>query len=260
MYENVGKYYFLNNDKKSSETFCLEAMPVKCIYEVVRVRHNKVLYLKDHLLRLKKGLTSRNLDISILINIEAQIKTLVEDHDSFECNIKLDVDKNFVRIYFVKSNYPKLEAYDEGVVTKTLIYDREDPQHKILNMDYKKTIEAIKGSKYFEVILVNDEKIITEGSRSNIVFIHNNKLVGAPLQSILHGITYKNVIKMAKKLGYEMLETGISLEMLNEVEACFLTGTSLGILPIRSIDDFVFDSSNHHIVKSLLKGYNEYID
>ena len=259
MYENVGTYYFLNNKSYLGHTFNLEDVPNHGIYEVVRVFNGKVLFFQDHMNRLSQAMENINIPILKLEVIKNNIHKLIEDHPGLNSNIKIDVGKEFSRVYFVKSYYPEEKLYQKGISTTLLDHDRKNPHFKIMDMDYKKKIEAIKKKGFFEVLLVNREDIITEGSRSNLIFIVNDTLIGAPLDLILHGVTFKNVLKMAKNFGFKYQETGLKVKDLNSVDACFITGTSLGVLPIDSIDDIHYKSSEHYIVKSLMKAYNEYI-
>lgn len=260
MYENVGHYYFLNGQKHKAESFALDQMPQACIYEVLRVKNNKIMFLDDHMERLEEGLVAGGHPLTLVKEVQRAMASLVRDHADFDCNLKIDIGDQFSRVYFVKSTYPCPRMYQEGVATTLLDFDRQDPQHKILNMAYKARIEAIKGGAYFEVLLVNKEGLVIEGSRSNLVFVYEDKLVGAPLKEILHGVTYKNVMKLARALGIGVVETGFKKSMLKEAQACFLTGTSLGVLPIQSIGDLVFESTSHGIVKSLIKAYNNDVE
>lgn len=259
MYENVGTYYFLNNKSYPAHDFELEEIPNHAIYEVVRVFNGKVLFFDDHMNRLLLAMENKNISAFKLEAIKSNMHQLIEDHPGLNSNIKIDVSPECSRVYFVKSYYPHDKLYEQGVSTTLLNHDRKNPHYKILDMGYKKEIERIKEKGFFEVLLVNQDKIITEGSRSNLIFVVNNTLIGAPLELILHGVTFKNVLKMAKSYDFVYQETGLRVQGLKDVEACFLTGTSLGVLPIASIDDIHYKSSEHYIVKSLMKAYNEYI-
>jgi len=260
VYENIGQYYWLNGQKAQARSFILEDMPDNCIYEVIRVKNHKLLFFEDHMDRLQEGMINYGLGLDDLEIIKQNILQLVVDHEGLDKNIKIDVAKDYYRIYYVKSKYPSKALYDQGVKTVVMDYERHDPQQKVLNMDYKRQIEAVKGQEYFEVLLMDHKGMVTEGSRSNLVFVKDNHLISAPLSCILHGVTFKNIILLADQLNIDLLEEGVSLDDLDEVDACFLTGTSLGVLPIQSVNDRVFKSSENKIVRVLMKAYEDYVN
>ncbi len=51
----------------------------------------------------------------------------------------------------------------------------------------------------------------------------------------------------------------IKLNELDAMEACFLTGTSLGVLPIHQINDKIFNSETHNLVLKLMEAYQQEI-
>lgn len=253
MYKNIGKIYIENGKQCDSESFEFEFSGDKILYEVIRVIDGHALFLDDHLKRLEESLSKSHVACD-LSNFKSYVNTLIEVNNSINKNIKIDVAEDKFRIYYMESFYPDQEQYVTGVETITAKIERDNPTVKKLNMSYKEKINQLKGDK-FEVVLVNDSNELTEGSRANLLFIKNQTIYSAPLNEILVGITYNNVIKMAKKMHLSICYETVSLENYMDMEACFLTGTSLGVLPIKSIDDVHYDSSNHELVLQLMKAY-----
>ena len=67
--------------------------------------------------------------------------------------------------------------------------------------------------------------------------MNNGKLITPPLgASILPGITRDSVIKIAKELGIEVVETSIQRAALYLADELFFTGTAAEITPIRAVD------------------------
>lgn len=253
MYKNIGAYYIGDGKVMLSETFN-GLKSDRIIYEVMRVLNGQVLFLEDHMNRLEYSLNQ----VSIVADVNAikeQVLHLVSINEQMDKNIKLDVIEGRYRIYFMESYYPNEELYKEGVVTTAVKLQRHNPTVKQLNMDYKRHIEMIKDNQFFEVLLINQNDKITEGSRANLVFFKDNTLYSAPLEEILTGITFKNVIKMSQTLGLKIQYESVGITELDEMEGCFLTGTSLGVLPIKSIDHHIYDSANHPIVLKLIQAY-----
>ena len=81
---------------------------------------------------------------------------------------------------------------------------------------------------------------ISEGSGENIFLVKDGKLYTPSFgSSILLGITRDSVIRIAKDLGYEVLEMRIPREFLYMADEAFFTGSAAEITPIRSVDKIV---------------------
>ncbi len=111
----------------------------------------------------------------------------------------------------------------------------------------------------FEALLVNHDDYITEGSRTNVFFISDNKIITAPEHMILPGIMRSKVIEIIKLFGFELITTPLPMAMLQKVDAVFLTGTSPRILPVNSIDDLTYDV-NHKLLRTLMNSLNNFIE
>lgn len=254
MYKNIGEYYIEDNTRKPSIDFQSNLSESKIIYEVMRVINNEILFLEDHLNRLENSLSQSGMNISIS-EIRENLLKLVCLHPDLNRNIKLDVYNHHYRLYFMESSYPDEISYHRGVTTITSRITRTDPSIKQLNMTYKKHIQEIKGDA-FEVLLINDAGYVIEGSRSNLLFIKDDCIYTPPLEEILEGVTYKNVLRIAKDLGCQVVYQSIHYDQVSDMDACFLTGTSLGVLPISLINHIKFRSSKHSIVLALIEAYN----
>lgn len=104
----------------------------------------------------------------------------------------------------------------------------------------------------YEVLLLNDRKQITEGSRSNVFFLDkDNCLITPPEQDILPGITRKYVLEICKQKELEVIHRPIHLEELSEMKACFISGTSPKILPVWQVDGFQF-KADHPELKMIM--------
>jgi branched-chain amino acid aminotransferase len=90
---------------------------------------------------------------------------------------------------------------------------------------------------YAEGIALDVDGYVSEGSGENIFLVRDEKVYTPPLgASILAGITRDTIIRIARDLGYEVIEGLIPREMLYVADEVFLTGTAAEVTPIRSID------------------------
>lgn len=230
------------------------------IYEVLRIIDGKALFLEDHLERMKNSFDLINEKFSLNNDeIELKIKKFINKENKLCGNIKItySIFEKTLDVFFINHSYPDKEMYDNGV--KTILYfgERENPNAKILNDDFRcKINEEIENNNAYEAILVDRNGIITEGSRSNIFMIKNNTILTSPTKSILPGVTRKKVLELANKLDFKVLEEEYNYKKINELDAMFICGTSPKILPIALVNDIEMDAKNPVILK-LMEEYDD---
>ncbi len=169
-------------------------------------------------------------------------------------------DKLTWRVYQIKSNYPTEEIYKKGVKICTIDFERPDPLAKVYYKDMKDRVKHIcETTDNFEVLLKNVHGAWTEGSRSNLFFIANGKVYSAKRAEILHGITRMKLLEVLKELEIELIETTLDSENPQKFEAAFLTGTSIHVLPIYSIDEYIYSSSENELCKRIVDAFEDTI-
>ncbi len=112
----------------------------------------------------------------------------------------------------------------------------------------------LKGTHYHEVLLLDDQSYISEGAGENFFMVKSGTLYTPKLGTILAGITRDTVIKLAKKLSLQTIETDINLEQAYQADETFFTGTAAEITPIHSIDDKVIGKGNIGPITATIKG------
>jgi len=121
-------------------------------------------------------------------------------------------------------------------------------------------MEALLGG-FSEGIALDDRGYVSEGSGENIFLVNNGKLITPPLgASVLPGITRDSVIKIAREMGIEVIETSIQRAALYLADELFFTGTAAEITPIRSVDRITVGSGKcGDITKQLQKEFFDII-
>ncbi len=93
---------------------------------------------------------------------------------------------------------------------------------------------------YAEGIALDDAGFVSEGSGENIFVIRDGRILTPPLAaSVLPGITRDTIMRIARQLGFEVVETLIPREMLYIADEIFFSGTAAEVTPIRSVDRIV---------------------
>ncbi len=238
------------------------------IYEVIRIEQGIPLFLEDHLNRLFYSADISNLSINeSYCDIETLISELIQKNNTNEGKIKLIIrfdkkngsnEQDFL-IYFTPHYFPSVKEYKYGVKIGLCRTIRSNPNAKILNTEARrKANNTIVEENLFEVLLINHEGFITEGSRSNIFFIKDNMVITPPEKDVLNGITRKNILKICRLNKIEIIEKKVHYSELKSMDTMFLTGTSLKALPVRLFEEIEF-STNHKILNRIIELYEESI-
>jgi branched-chain amino acid aminotransferase len=106
--------------------------------------------------------------------------------------------------------------------------------------------------------LADQKGLLTEGSRSNLFFIRDNQVISAPDERILLGITRKYVMQAITEAGAEMLTGLISKNEINDdnIDAAFLSGSPIDLLPISSIEDHQLKSADNDMFCAINQKYH----
>ena len=154
---------------------------------------------------------------------------------------------------FVPYVYPESSVYLSGVQLVTYPHIRPNPGIKKWDNQFRVSVnEYIRDHGVYEALLLNDQKQITEGSRSNLFFIdQDQRLITPPEIDILPGITRKHVFRICCQKGLNIIERPVMLTELDQMESCFITGTSPKILPVWQVDGVQF-KVDHPLLRMLM--------
>jgi branched-chain amino acid aminotransferase len=233
------------------------------IYEVIRVIKGKPLFYEEHFLRLGKscnhlGLHFNREEVWGMVTRFLRENFVKEKNFRVVLNFRGDKTYNLIG-YFIESHYPSETEYQLGVATELLPIARENPNVKAENLSLRQMAdEIITSKKVFEVLLVNSNGEITEGSRSNFFVVKGNAIFTPPRNQVLEGVTRNRVVQLAYKNGIECIEQPIRAEVLHTYDAAFLTGTSPKVLPINRIGTIIFNGVSTTTQK-IIDYYNQLI-
>lgn len=230
------------------------------IYEVIRVINRRPIFLREHYDRMIKSIKLSKLNFSINYKIfKENIELLISKNEFYNCNIRVSFyisNEPVLMMYFIKSSYPSNEQFKSGIYTVTAKLQRDNPNIKEYKIDFKKNVERILNeSNAFEVILINEDDTISEGSKSNIFFVIKEKLVTSLDNAVLLGVTRGKIVDVCNKNGIVVEKRNIHLNELKNFDGAFITGTSNNVLPIRTIDDINYNSSDNPIIQRVSKLY-----
>jgi len=95
---------------------------------------------------------------------------------------------------------------------------------------------------FHDALMLDYRGYVAEATGANVFFLMEDGKIHTPdADCFLNGITRQTVIKLAKDMGYEVVERHIKPEELSQVAECFLTGTAAEVTPVSRIGDYHFN-------------------
>lgn len=239
----------------------------KTIYEVIRVRQSVPIFIDAHLGRMAGSVSLSNLPMVHIDRIKSSITLLLKGNRVDEKNIKIsltyktpDDQQPILLVYYIPSKYPSGEDVKNGVRVKTINATRSLPNIKAENASLREEADRIiRGGNCYEVLLVDGDGLITEGSRSNIFFVRGDNLHTAPLSRVLGGVTRQKVSEICTQLRIAIVEQCVNILGISRYDCAFITGTSPGVLPIHSIDGITYNVNNT-LMRRVMAEYNRLVD
>ena len=138
---------------------------------------------------------------------------------------------------------PAASVYEKGVAlivatTRRNLPSALPPQIKSANFlnNILAKREAIAAG-VFDSIFLNSEHHLTECTVSNLLFVKDGCLRTPAVEcGLLDGITRDIVIQLARELWIPIEEGHFTPNQLHQANECFLTNTSMEIMPVTSVD------------------------
>lgn len=233
------------------------------VFEGVRAYETKkgtaIFRLTDHLKRLERSASMYLMDLSYSVDelVEATKET-IRANKLKSCYIRPIAYRGYGEMGLNPLNSPVEvaiavwpwgtylgeEGIKNGIRTMVSSFRRIDPNSlppaakatgQYINSILAK-VEAINHG-YEEAILLDSRGFVSEGSGENI-FIIKNGIIYTPstAASVLEGITRDSVMKIARDLGYEVVERDMVRSDLYQADELFFTGTAAEIVPIHEVD------------------------
>jgi branched-chain amino acid aminotransferase len=248
MNECFGRNFILNGGLRPAGLFDISLVyEGDSVYEVLRMVNGSPLFFSDHMQRLDSSVKLQRKELlADVATLKSDILKLTASDKKKESNLKIvfnykNGSANYL-VYYIEPNYPTDEQYLKGVKGILFFARRKDPESKVIDQELRSSINDILVKEgAYEALLVNENNLITEGSRSNIFFLKNETLVTAPDNLILSGITRKYILEICREKGIKVEFACVNADYYSGYESVFMTGTSPMVLPFYCIGDKFFD-------------------
>ncbi|KTD27157.1 D-alanine-aminotransferase [Legionella maceachernii] len=111
----------------------------------------------------------------------------------------------------------------------------------------------LQGTHYHEALFLDSNGYITEGVGENFFIVKNGVIYTPKLGGILSGITRDTVVKLARNMGFNVIEQDLSLEDAYQADEAFFTGTAAEVTAINSINDNKLAQADERKVTTAIK-------
>jgi branched-chain amino acid aminotransferase len=232
------------------------------VYETIRSYGSRIFMRDQHLARLRRSADAIGLTIPIP---EHRWPALLHDamtrndvgHERTDAYLRLTISRGAgdigldpalcptptVVIMTKPLHPPPLEQYRIGVNlivarTRRNLPSALSPQIKTTNFlnNILAKREAIAADA-FDSILLNWESHLTECTVSNLFFVRAGNLCTPALAcGLLDGITRDMLLSLARDAQIPVDEGHFGIEALNQAEECFLTNTTMEVMPVTMVD------------------------
>ena len=227
------------------------------LFETILLYKGKPVFLDKHLSRINKSIVDLGLNIDKLEKDEV-FQYLNNNKNTFEYEVLKMVLSEKNRL-FLKKEYTYIEKDYQRAFSLNISEVRRNESsiftfHKTLNYG-DNILEKRKSKKlgYDEPIFLNSKNQITEGATSNIFMVVEDKIYTPKLScGLLNGIVRQYIIS-----NYDIIESEIDLEFLNNADEIFLTNSLFGIMPVNNLEKKVFKSQK--LGKNILQNYKKYL-
>jgi D-alanine transaminase len=248
------------------------------IYEVMAFSKNKIFNYEKHIKRLKRSLKEIKIPLPFynLNTLKIIIKKLIS-FNSYNCGI--------IYLQITRGSSIRNHLFPENINLNIVI--NIYPQKDVLNI--KKGVDVITAPDLrwkrcdiksisllanvlgkqkafdlgvYELWLTYNKDIISEGTTSNCFIVKNNNtiLTHPKNNKILGGVTRDSVIEIARKNKINVFEKEFTVNQVYKCKEAFLTSTTVGILPVKKIDNYLINKSLiGPITVKLMKLYESFL-
>lgn len=220
----------------------------KGVFETFRSYAGRFFLLEEHLKRLNRGLERFHIEPPFsrnkIFHLLPEILRVNQIKKTARIRISVWKDKNKIQFSIVALPYQLFsqKQYQNGF--KALVFpkrlNRSINSSHIKSIDYQLNFKALRFAESRgcqEVIFLNKNNEITEGSRSNVFLIKEGKFLTPALKcGCLKGITRQMVIQLAKQVGIKVYQKSLSLSDVLNCDEAFLTNSLLELMSLTEVN------------------------
>ena len=220
------------------------------LFETIRLCNNRLMFLRDHVLRLRLGMTILRMNVPAEFNYENIQELIIQllKHNTHAPNarIRLTIFRNEGGFYTPETNdisfliesdeLPTPYELNQRGLWAELYTDIKKPINKLSNI---KTANALlyvmaglakHSMKLDDCFIINENNNICESISANIFVVKNGTIYTSPLnEGCVAGIMRKQVMNIASQAKILSFESPLTVNTLMNGDEVFLSSSIKGI-------------------------------
>jgi branched-chain amino acid aminotransferase len=249
------------------------------VFEGIRAYNGVIFQFKEHLERLYDS--AKSIRLQIPLSPEEMTKAVVDTlkrNELRDAYIRLVVTRGvgdlgvdprkcktpsiFVITEYLNSTYGAAARQNGiSVIISSVRRDMVDATtHEIKSLNYLNSVLAkleATDAGADDALMLDRSGFVSEATTTNIFIVKNGELfTPTTAAGILPGVTRRRVLKLARELGYNTFERGLTPYEVTSADEAFLTGTLAEIVPlvkVRGIE--IGDGKPGPITKSIMEAF-----
>ncbi len=213
---------------------------LRSVFETMKIEGGRVLFFKEHLTRLFKGLKALRLSHAPSAARISGIIRLANGRHCFACaRLRLMVWQQKKRTHWavviVPYKLPKKKTFCVTLIKTCRLASERLANVKSLDCGlFTRAYQQAQRQGFDEALMVNNRGVIFEASRANVFWVKRGRLYTPPLSSgCLNGIMRQQVMKHARQLRISFEQKNLTMKNLQEADMVFLTNSLIGIKPVK---------------------------
>ena len=269
-----GKFYLRNNAKIS--VFDSSVILGDGIWSGIRLHNKKLLFLKEHLVRLFED--AKLIDLKIPFSkkaIREMLYNSVKKNNMLtDVHIRIIISRGIKSTPYQDPSFtispptiiivpeykkPDDNLYKKGLILKTVKTIRgphnvQDPRINSLSKlnCILACIEA-KKKNADEGLMYDINGNISTCNSTHFFYIKNNKVFTSTGKYCVRGITRQNVIDICNKNKIKIIQKNFQLNEVLKADEAFVTGTFANIIPVKQINNKKFKISSSNLSLKIRK-------
>ena len=253
-----------------------------CVFEGLRIYEGQIFKLNEHIQRLYKSASILDLEIpyneKVIIDVckkitqkqnvkNGYIRPVVWRGSEMMAISALEASTNLAIACWEWPSYFSPEKLLKGIKLTVSKWKRPSPEsaptdskaaglYMICSLSKHKAEQA----GFDDALMLDYRGYIAEATGANIFFVKDKEIFTPKPDCFLNGITRQAVIEMASKQSFKITERHILPEEIINFDEAFLTGTAAEITPIRSIDEFNFNTGDNTTTFKFMSDFSKMVN
>lgn len=240
------------------------------VFETMKINRGQAVFLQEHVNRMMASLVDLNMKPDRDLHwIETRCNQLIRANHLEHGYLKIvcarsEQDSLDWIMLTGNKNYREVYARGFSLCFASVRRNESSVLCRIKSLNYlENQLQRERAGRmgFDEAIFLNSRDQVCEGTVSNLFWFHDGQICTPDIDcGLLPGIVRQKVLDLCEETDIPVTIGHFSKEQLLQAEAVFLTNSLMDILPVRQLDDRVFEPTAIGPSLDLLNRYRERYD